>query len=130
MEQKVDENLMEIKRYQQKINRLPNEEKVSRIYLLAKQLVFIGRLASIFGEEYKQIYAYRKRVYNETYLTAAKHRSATAELAVVDIRQQEAEAFGNFKRWSNAFTRTREEINALKYKVKIDIQDGSSHENY
>ncbi len=129
IEQRVDETLKEIKIYQSKINRLPEEDKISRIYLLSKQLVFIGALSSIFAEEHKQIYAYRKRKHSEEYLKATKHRTAVAELAVADLRIKEAEALGNYKRWNNAFISTREEIHALKYKVKIDIEDGSSRMN-
>lgn len=126
-EKRLDDYLTEIKRYHQLIERVPEEDKVTRINLLSKQLVFIGRLASYFAEQNKRVYATRKRVYSETYLDATKHKAHVAELAVVDLREEEAEAYGNFKRWSNAFESTREEINALKYKVKIDFADGSSN---
>jgi hypothetical protein len=72
------------------------------------------------------IYATRKRVHAEAYIHATKSKAAVAELAIVDWRKKEAEAYGSMKRWNNAFDSTKEEINALKYKVRIDIEDGSS----
>lgn len=122
----TDEHLQEIIKYQKQLNAVPDENKVQRIELLSKQLVFIGKLAAEFSERYKKIYATRKRVYAEAEIAATKQRQAHAELAVVELREEEAEAYGNMKRWSNAFESTKEEINALKYKVKIDIEDGSS----
>jgi hypothetical protein len=38
----------------------------------------------------------------------------------------EAEAYGMHKRWMNGFESTQEEINVLKYKIRISIEDGSS----
>lgn len=102
------------------------ENRVARIELLSKQLVLIGKLAAEFSERYKKIYATRKRVHAEAYIKATKNKAAEAELAVIDLREEEAAAYGHMKRWSNAFDSTKEEINALKYKIKIDIEDGSS----
>lgn len=127
-QEKIDEHLNEILKYQQMINQLGDDMKIQRIELLSKQLVFIGRLASVFSEQYKRVYATRKRVHAEAYISATKNKAAQAELAIVDLREEEAEAYGNFKRWNNAFDSTKEEINALKYKVKIDIADGSSQQ--
>ena len=130
MDQKqIDAHLQEIIKYQKMLDEVPEENKVRRIELLSKQLVFIGRLASAFSEEYKRIYATRKRMHAEAYIAAERNKAAEAELAVADIREKEAEAYGNYKRWTNAFESTKEEINALKYKVKVDIEDGSSRIN-
>lgn len=122
----MDSHLQEIIKLQDKLNKIPETSRIERIELLSKQLVFIGRLAAELSEEYKRIYATRKRMYAEAYINAPSSKSASAELAIIEIREKEAEAYGNMKRWNNAFDSTREEINALKYKVKIDIEDGSS----
>lgn len=53
-----------------------------------------------------------------------------AEKAIIDIRKQETEAYGNAKKWNTAFITTKEEINALKYKIKINLADGSNYTNY
>lgn len=122
----VEEHLNEVLRCQKILERTPDEMKVHRIEIMSKMLVFIGKLAATFSEEYKNIYADRKSTYAEAELAASKNKHAHAELAVKELRKQEATAYGNMQRWRNAFESTKEEINALKYKVKIDIEDGSS----
>ncbi|WP_445506808.1 hypothetical protein [Niallia sp. 03190] len=122
----TEEYLQELMKYQRILNQVPETNKVQRIEILSKQLVFIGKLAAEFSERYKKIYATRKRMHAEAYIAATKNKAAVAELAVADIRDEEAEAYGNMKRWNNAFESTREEINSIKYKVRIDIADGSS----
>lgn len=123
---RIDENLVEITAYHKQIMKLSEEDKVDKIYLLSKQLVFIGRLAAIFSELHRNTYVERKRVYNTEYLKAKQSKSVHAELAIINIREKEAEYYNNYKRWNTAFITTQEEINALKYKVKIDMADGSS----
>ncbi|RDW17612.1 hypothetical protein CWR48_13935 [Oceanobacillus arenosus] len=127
-EQQIDDHLNDILHYQKLINQLGDDMKIQRIELLSKQLVFIGKLAATFSENYKRVYATRKRVHAEAYISATKNKTAVAELAIVDLREEEAEAYGNMKRWNNAFESTKEEINAIKYKVKIDVADGSSQQ--
>jgi hypothetical protein len=122
----TEEYLQDLVKYNQQLKQVPAESRIQRIEILSKQLVLIGKMAAEFSERYKMIYAERKRVHAEAYIKAEKNKAAEAELAVVFLRGMEAEAYGNMKRWTNAFDSTKEEINALKYKVKIDIEDGSS----
>ncbi|GIN38391.1 hypothetical protein [Heyndrickxia oleronia] len=122
----TEEYLQELMKYNRMLNSIPEESRVQRIEVLSKQLVLIGKLAAEFSERYKKIYATRKRVYAEAEIAAPKNKKAHAELAVIDLREEEATAYGNMKRWTNAFESTKEEINALKYKVRIDLEDGSS----
>lgn len=124
----IDAHLKEIIILQKQIDQVPEENKILLIDLLSKQMVFIGKLAGEFSEQYKRIYATRKRIYAEAEIEAPPPRQAHAELAVAHLREEEAEAYGNMKRWTNAFETTKERINALKYKVKIDIEDGSSRQ--
>lgn len=122
----TEEYLQELMKYNRMLKSIPEESRVQRIEVLSKQLVLIGKLAAEFSERYKKIYATRKRVYAEAEIAAPKNKKAHAELAVIDLREEEATAYGNMKRWTNAFESTKEEINALKYKVRIDLEDGSS----
>lgn len=123
----VDKHLNEIKKYQKLLNEIPEEAKIERIEILSKMLVFIGKLAAEFSEQYKRIYAERKRVHAEAYIEAKSNKAAEAELAIISLRELEAKAYGNYKRWGNAFESTKEEVNALKYRVRIDLEDGSSN---
>lgn len=123
----IDKHLSEIINYQKQLDLLPaNDMEMARIEILSKMLVFIGKLSAEFSEQYKRVYANRKRVQAEAYIAAGRNKAQMAELAVIDLREEEAEAYGNMKRWSNAFESTKEEINALKYRLRISFEDGSS----
>ena len=122
----TDEYVEELIKYNNLLTHIPHDTTVTRIEALSTHLVLLGKLPPAFPERYKKIYATRKRVYAEAVISAPRNKQAHAELAVVDLRQEEAEAYGQMKRWQNAFESTKEEINALKYKVKIDIEDGSN----
>lgn len=124
----IDKHLSEIKKYQKQLGVLPFEGmEMARIEILAKMLVYIGKLSAEFSEQYKRVYASRKRLHAEAYIAATKNKTQMAELAVIDLREEEAEMYGNMKRWNNAFESTKEEINALKYRIRISIEDGSNH---
>jgi hypothetical protein len=122
----LDSHAKEILRYQSMINELDEEDYLDRLHLLSKMLVLIGKVSAQVSEDYKKIYARRKQVHAETYIKATKAKAQEAELAVIELRNMEAEAYGNYKRWGNAFESTQEEINVLKYKIRISIEDGSS----
>lgn len=121
----IEEYSLEIRRYQARINNVPDQSKVKLIELKSKQLYFIGELAAEFARQYKEIYAARKQIYNDTYLKPGKFRAQRAESAIADLRKTEADYFGNWKRWQNATETVREEINSLKYRVRQDIADGN-----
>lgn len=129
MSDPIQINLDEIKKYHKEIMQLSEEDKVDKIYLLSKQLTFIGRLAAIFSELHRNTYVERKLVYNQKYLEATTSKAVHAELAVAKLRKSEADYYNQYKRWNTAFITIREEINALKYKVRIDIEDGSSKDS-
>jgi hypothetical protein len=122
----TDAYLQDLIKYNKQLKVVPEENRIQRIEILSKQLVLIGKLAAEFSGKYKMLYAARKRLHAEAYIKAEKNKAAEAELAVVYLRAEEADAYGDMKRWSNAFESTKEEINAIKYKIKIDIEDGSS----
>ncbi|MFK9115967.1 hypothetical protein ABEI56_24660 [Peribacillus castrilensis] len=121
----TETHLKEIIKYQRQLDALPGDGmEMARIETLSKMLVL--KLSAEFSERYKHVYASRNQVHAEAYIAAAKNKAAQAELAVIDLRREEAEAYGNMKRWGNAFNSTKEEVNALKYRVRISIEDGSS----
>jgi hypothetical protein len=122
----LDSHAKEILRYQSMINELDEEDYLDRLHLLSKMLVLIGKVSAQVSEDYKKIYARRKQVHAEAYIKATKHKQANADLAVVELRNMEAEAFGAKERWKNGFESTTEEINVLKYKIRISLEDGSN----
>lgn len=129
MDSWIETHLKEIRSYQMLIDETPEDVITEHIFIRSRMLVLIGRVAARLSEDYKKIYARRKQVHAEAYLSAARSKAAEAELAIVELRNVEAEAYGDMKRWNNAFESTQEEINALKYKVKISLADGSADAN-
>jgi soluble cytochrome b562 len=128
----LESYLKEVDRYDHLISQITTRESVvsnvEKIKLLSKKLVLIGEIAGEYSRQYKVVYAARKKAYNEEYLAASRHRAPTAELAVAELREIEASAYGNMKKYQNKFESTREEINAIKYSVKLSIEDGSSRQ--
>lgn len=90
-----------------------------KIELLTEVQVILGRKAAESVREYKRIYAERKRVYAEAYIAAENLREQRAELAVIKIRIQEADAEADKVRWSNAVESNDQVINSLKYSLKV-----------
>ncbi|ARK28776.1 hypothetical protein [Halalkalibacter krulwichiae] len=124
-EQQLTEYVKELQIIQKEIEYTDNSDLQSLILLLSKRLVLVGKISASLSGDYKRIYARRKQMHAEAYIRATKNKAAMAELAIVEIREKEAEAYEDMKRWNNAFDSTKEEINALKYKVKVGIADGS-----
>jgi len=129
----IDHHIAEIMRLRREADKLPDDVPhalMEKIELLAKCLVFVGRLSSFLDGEYKRIYAERKRKYAEAYVSAPSPREAHAELAVIDLRQLEAEAYEKMHRWRNAFEAMKEEIHALKLRLRLDFADGMVGDPY
>ena len=127
-QEQIDNHVREITKYHQMLEQTPKENKRKRIELLSEQLVYIGKLAGEFSEVYKMTYAARKQVQYEAEVEAAEQRlkggkEAHGELAAVEWRKKEAEAYGNMKRWGNAFISTDNLIQALKFDIKIDMNN-------
>lgn len=122
----IDNHLSEIKRLRNEADKCPEDNPAGlmrKIDYLAKCLVYIGRVSSYLDGEYKRIYAQRKYEQALAHVNADKHREASAEIAVRELRLQEAQAYENMQRWRNAFASTNEEIHALKLKMRIDFAE-------
>lgn len=117
-------HLAEIARLRREAEKLPEDNPqalMEKISLLSNCLTYIGRLSSYLDGEYKRIYAQRKHEQALAEVNSPPPRQANAELAVVELRKKEAEAYEMMQRWRNAFTSTTEQIHALKLKMRIDF---------
>ena len=124
----VDRHITEITRLRREADKLPLDVPgalIQRIELLAKCLVYIGRLSSVLDGDYKRVYAKRKYEFALAVTKATKDKQAHAEIAVTELRQQEAESYEIMNRWRNAFTSTTEEIHSLKMRMRMDVADGN-----
>ncbi|MNW38778.1 hypothetical protein D3C74_158540 [compost metagenome] len=90
-----------------------------KIEVLSEIQIILGRKAADAVREYKRIYAERKRVYAEAYLASGKDKAQRAELAIVELRLQEADAEADKVRWDNAVKSNEQVINSLKYSLKV-----------
>lgn len=129
----IDRHITEITRLRRAADQLPDDVPQSlmeKIELLAKCMVYIGRLSSHLDGEYKRIYALRKQTYAKAYIEATRSKEAHAELAIVELRQLEAQAYEDMRRWRNALDSLTEEIHALKLKMRIDFADGTAGDGY
>lgn len=120
-------HLNEITRLRREADSLPEDNPaglMQKIELLAKCMVYVGRLSSVLDGEYKRIYAERKRTYAQAYIAAPKAKEAYAELAVVELREKEAQAYEDSRRWRNALDSLTEEIHSLKLKMRMNFADG------
>ncbi|WP_458123386.1 hypothetical protein [Paenibacillus sp. Z3-2] len=90
-----------------------------KIEFLTEVQVILGRRAAEAVRDYKRTYAERKRVYAEAYLAAGKDKAQRAELAITQIRLQEADAEADKVRWHNAVESNDQVINSLKYSLKV-----------
>lgn len=124
----LDDHIKEITRLRVSADKLPDDSPAAlmhKIELLAKCLVYIGRVSSYLDGYYKRVYAQRKYEQAKAHIEAPRYREAAAEIAVKELREEEAQAYEDMQRWRNAFTSTNEEIHALKLKMRIDFADGS-----
>lgn len=122
-DKQVDLHIAEISRLRREADKLIDDNPgavMDKVDLLARCLVYIGRLSSHLDGYYKRVYAKRKHDYADAYMSAKAHKTATAELAVSKLREMEAEAYEQHRRWRNAFDSTTEEIHALKLRLRQD----------
>ncbi|PZD95208.1 hypothetical protein DNH61_11655 [Paenibacillus sambharensis] len=120
----LDQHITEITRLRRQADLLPDDSPgvlMQKIELLAKCLVYIGRVSSHLDGVYKRVYARRKYEHALAITKAQKDKQAHAELAVKELREEEATAYEDMNRWRNAFSSTTEEIHSLKMRMKQDF---------
>lgn len=100
-----------------------------KVEYLTEIQILLGRKAADAVRDYKRKYAERKRVYAEAYLSFTKDKAQNAELAVADLRLEEAELEADKVRWNNAFVSNGELVNALKYSLKVLLAEYSNSAN-
>lgn len=98
---------------------------MEKIELLSQCYLNVGKLSAFVDGEYKRIYANRKYEQAKAYTEATSHREANAEIAVRQLRLDEAQAYEDMSRWRNANSSLQNEINTLKMKLRVDFADGT-----
>ena len=95
---------------------------IRKVQLLTQAHVLMGRVSAFKDGEYKRIYSERKRVYAETKRDAAKgDKTNAAELATLDLRDKEAEAYEKMQLWRNEFASLTEYLHELRLRLRVDL---------
>lgn len=100
-----------------------------KIEYLTEIQILLGRKAADAVRDYKRKYAERKRVYAEAYLASTKDKAQRAELAIIDLRLEEADLEAEKVRWNNAYSSNAESINVLKYSLKVLLAEYNNPAN-
>lgn len=121
----IKQYLSEIHRYRAEADNYKDESPGSmrrRLQKLTQARELMGRVSAYMEGEYRRKYAERKRVYAETKRDAPKgDKENTAELAVLDLRDQEAEAYQRMQLWKNEFSSLTEQLYELRLAIRIEL---------
>jgi hypothetical protein len=129
----IDQYLSDINRYKELAEELPEDNLAAllkKIELLAKCLPLIGEVSAEYDRLFKRIHVKRDMDYAQAYIVAPRPKKEYAELATLEIREMEAEAYGRMQKFMNEFDSTSEVIHYLKLRLKVDFADGSIGSRY
>lgn len=124
----LDPYLNEIATLKEMASELPEDipaALLKKIEILTRCHELIGEVSGEYDRIYKHIHVQRDMEYAKAYIDASRPKKERAELATMEIRQAEAEAYGRSMKWRNDFQSTRELIHSLKLKMRVNFADGS-----
>ncbi|MEC0234040.1 hypothetical protein P4H71_06810 [Paenibacillus kribbensis] len=139
MDEKELEKIKEIKQYIRDIQRYRDTAEgipldspgalIHRVELLTKAHTLMGRVAAYMDGRYRQTYSRRKRVYAETLRdTTERNKQNAAELAVLNIRDEEAKDQERMVLWKNEFRSIAEQLYELRLRLRVDMHIGGGQE--
>ncbi|AIW41811.1 hypothetical protein [Paenibacillus polymyxa] len=128
-------DIKEIKQYIHDIQRLRDTAEsftddspgalVRKVELLTQAHTLMGRVSAYMSGRHMQTYNLRKRVYAETMRdTTERNKKVAAELAVLEIRDTEAEDFERMHLWKNEFKSLAEHLYELRLRLRVDMHIG------
>lgn len=134
VEDLIIEYIREYKKYRTAADDYDDESPAGlsyKIKLLTQAHVYMGRVSAFKDGEYKRIYNQRKRLYAETKRDAPKgDKTNAAELAVLDLRDREANAYESMHLWRNEFASLTEHLHELRLRLRVDLNTyiGGGHD--
>lgn len=124
-EEQIPGYLRDIDKFQAAAKRCSEDvphQLLEKIRWLTQSLVLTGRVASYLDLEAKRAYNERVRVFNETKLSAPRgDKEAAAQIAVLDLRDQEASAEGRAELWQKEYRSQQENIYQLRLRARQDM---------
>lgn len=98
---------------------------VEIVRLLTAAYDLMGRISAQMDGDYEKIYTLRQNTFTLAKSTANPgDKILTAELAVMELRKLEAEAYEHKMLWRNERDSVKEKIYELRMRVRIDMQTG------
>lgn len=98
---------------------------VEIVRLLTAAYDLMGRISAQMDGDYEKLYTLRQNTFTLAKSTAKKgDKILTAELAVMELRKLEAEAYEKKMLWRNERDSVKEKIYELRMRVRIDMQTG------
>lgn len=98
---------------------------VRKVELLTQAHMLMGRVSAYMHARHARTYNERKRVYAETMLATKKgNKQTAAELAIIKLREQEAEDLERMHLWKNEFKSVSEQLYELRLRLRIDLMTG------
>ncbi|PZM62579.1 hypothetical protein DOE73_26340 [Paenibacillus dendritiformis] len=129
MKDQIKQYINEIKVLRQEADRYDADSPaglMERITLLTKAHVLMGRVSAYMDGQYKRRHVQRQNTYTAVKAAAGRGDKVTqAELAVMELREQEAEAYELMHLWRNEFTSLTEHLHELRLRLRIDLNIGT-----
>ncbi|QHZ50676.1 hypothetical protein [Paenibacillus larvae] len=123
----VTQYIHDIKAYRQQAEQFDDDSPgglIRKIQLLTQAHTLMGRVSAYMDGQYKRIYASRKNTFAAVKAANTKDKITTAELAIMELREQEAEAYEKMQFWRNEFTSLTEHLHELRLRLRIDLNMG------
>ncbi|SPY16940.1 Uncharacterised protein [Paenibacillus polymyxa] len=128
-------DIKEVKQYIQDIQELRDTVEsftndspgalIRKIELLTQAHTLMGRVSAYMNGRYMQTYNLRKRVHAETMRNTKRgNKQNAADLAVLDIRDREAEDLERMTLWKNEFKSVSEHLYELRLRLRVDMHIG------
>ena len=95
---------------------------MGQITLLTQAHTLMGRVSAFMDGQYKRKYAERKNTFAAVKAAADRgDKTNQAELATMDLREQEADAYERMQLWRNEFSSLTQHLNELRLKLRVDL---------
>lgn len=121
----IEQYIADINKYRAAATKYDDESPgslVQKVKYLTQAYALMGRVSAYLDGNHKRIYVQRKRVYAEAKRDAKRgDKENTAELAVLDLREQEVEAYERMMLWRNEYKSLAEYLYEMRLRVRIDM---------
>jgi hypothetical protein len=123
----VDQYILDIDRFIELAENMIDDNPAAlekKIELLVKAHVLLGEVSGELYHRHKLLHVKRKSMHWDAYEKATGNKKMTADRAVQEIEELEADYAGRARKHQNRFHSIEEEIHALKQKQRVNLAAG------